>query len=271
MSSRARSVMVALAALVAGTFLIVYVYIVYVYRPGLSAPDVAETNGQANIFQAGAAEAGPTAANESSSAKSEPAKPASEPAKPEGEAVQPAGGNPPPASEATAPPSQAPSSVPPATPPTGPAPKVQYDLNQLPKPIKRMLEHIVVAAQSGDIGEMLPVLEENELPPILSTSAVSDPIAFWKKASADGQGRDVLAAMLNVFSSGYVKKGDGKDAMYVWPYFAELDLRTLTPSQEVELYRLLPPAQALAMKQSGKYTYYRAGLGGDGVWHYFMQ
>ena len=67
------------------------------------------------------------------------------------------------------------------------------------------------------------------------------------------------------------KKGDGKDAMYVWPYFAELDLRTLTPSQEVELYRLLPPAQALAMKQSGRYTYYRAGLGGDGVWHYFMQ
>jgi hypothetical protein len=259
MSSRARSVMVVLTALVAGTFLVVYVY-----RPGLSAPDVAETNGQANTFQAGAAEPELTAANESSSAKSELGKPRSEAAKPEGEAVQPAGGNPPPVGEA-------PPSVRQATPPAGPAPKVQYDLNQLPKPIKRMLEHIVVAAQSGDIGEMLPVLEENELPPMLSTSAVSDPIVFWKKASVDGQGRDVLAAMLNVFSSGYVKKGEGKDAMYIWPYFAEIDLRTLTPSQEVELYRLLPPAQALAMKQSGKYTYYRAGLGGDGIWHYFMQ
>ena len=132
-------------------------------RPGLSAPDVAETNGQANTFQAGAAEPELTAANKSSSAKSELGKPASEAAKPEGEAVQPAGGNPPPASEA-------PATVPQAAPPAGPAPKVQYDLNQLPKPIKRMLEHIVVAAQSGDIGEMLPVLEENELPPMLSTS-----------------------------------------------------------------------------------------------------
>jgi hypothetical protein len=252
MNRRTRSVMVALAALVAGTFLIVYVY-----RPGHSAPDLAETNGQANTFQAGAAEAGPPAANESSSPKSEPAKPAGEPAKPDGEAAAPA--------------IEVPKPMPQATAPTGPAPKVQYELNQLPRPIKRTLEHIVVAAQSGDIDEMLPVLEENELPPMLSTSAVSDPIAFWKKASADGQGRDVLAAMLNVFSSGFVKKGEGKEAMYVWPYFAELDLKTLTPSQEVELYRLLPPAQALAMKQSGKYTYYRAGLGEDGVWHYFMQ
>ena len=252
MNRRTRSVMVALAALVAGTFLIVYVY-----RPGHGAPDLAETNGQANTFQAGAAEAWPPAANESSSPKSEPAKPAGEAAKPDGEAAAPA--------------IEVPKPMPRATAPTGPALKVQYELNQLPRPIKRMLEHIVVAAQSGDIDEMLPVLEENELPPMLSTSAVSDPIAFWKKASADGQGRDVLAAMLNVFSSGFVKKGEGNEAMYVWPYFAELDLKTLTPSQEVELYRLLPPAQALAMKQSGKYTYYRAGLGGDGVWHYFMQ
>lgn len=259
MNRRARSFIVALAALVAGTFLIVYVY-----RAGHGALDLAETNSQQNAFHAGAAEAGASAANESSSPKSEAAKPASEPAKPQSEAIKPEG-------EAAAPASEAPAPMPPAAPPAGPAPKVQYDLNQLPKPIKRMLEHIVVVAQSGDIDEMLPVLEENELPPILSTSAVSDPIAFWKKASADGQGRDVLAAMLNVFSSGFVKKGEGKSAMYVWPYFAELDLKTLTPSQEVELYRLLPPAQALAMKQSGKYTYYRAGLGGDGVWHYFMQ
>lgn len=266
MSRRTRSVMVALAALVVGTFLIVYVY-----RPGHSAPDLAETNGQANTFQAGAAEAGAPAANESSSPKSEPTKPAGEPAKPDGEAVKPGGEAAKPYGEAAAPAIEVPKPMPQATAPTGPAPKVQYELNQLPRPIKRMLEHIVVAAQSGDIDEMLPVLEENELPPMLSTSAVSDPIAFWKKASADGQGRDVLAAMLNVFSSGFVKKGEGKDAMYVWPYFAELDLKTLTPSQEVELYRLLPPAQALAMKQSGKYTYYRAGLGEDGVWHYFMQ
>jgi len=25
------------------------------------------------------------------------------------------------------------------------------------------------------------------------------------------------------------------------------------------------------MKRSGKYTYYRAGIGADGVWHYFLK
>jgi len=25
------------------------------------------------------------------------------------------------------------------------------------------------------------------------------------------------------------------------------------------------------MKKSGKYTYYRAGIGADGVWHYFLK
>jgi hypothetical protein len=77
--------------------------------------------------------------------------------------------------------------------------------------------------------------------------------------------------MLNVFSSGFVRSGEGKEAMYVWPYFAEMDLTKLTPAQEVELYRIVPPAQALEMKKTGKYTYYRAGIAGDGVWHYFLQ
>jgi hypothetical protein len=25
------------------------------------------------------------------------------------------------------------------------------------------------------------------------------------------------------------------------------------------------------MKRTGKYTYYRAGIGADGVWHYFLK
>jgi hypothetical protein len=159
----------------------------------------------------------------------------------------------------------------PAAPQGAAAPVVVYDFDALPDPIKNTLQHIVEAAQSGDIDEMLPVLQENELPPMLAAAAVSDPIAFWKKASVDGEGRDILAAMLNVFSSGFVRTGKGKDAMYVWPYFAEMDLTKLTPAQEVELYRIVPPDQALEMEKAGKYTYYRAGLGSDGVWHYFLR
>ena len=123
----------------------------------------------------------------------------------------------------------------------------------------------------GSIEAMRPVFESNELKPMVTISFVDDPIAFWKKASADGKGRDVLAAMLNVLSTGYVRVGQGKDAIYVWPYFAETDLAKLTPAQEVELYRIVPPQLAHPMKTSGKYTYYRLGVSPTGVWQYFLQ
>lgn len=157
-----------------------------------------------------------------------------------------------------------------APPPAG-TPQVLYDFNALPDPVKRMLTSIAGAAESGNIEAMRTVFESNELKPMVTTSFVDDPIAFWKKASADGTGRDVLAAMLNVLSSGYVRMGKGKDEIFVWPYFAETDLAKLTPAQEVELYRIVPPELALAMKTSGKYSYYRLGVSPTGVWQYFLQ
>lgn len=154
---------------------------------------------------------------------------------------------------------------------TGEAPQILYDLDALPDPVKRMLEQIIVAAQSGEIENMRPVLESNELKPMVAASHVDDPIAFWKKASADGNGRDVLAAMLNVLAVGFVKTGTGHDEMYVWPYFAERDLAKLTPSQEVEFYRIVPPERGVPMKEAGKYAYYRLGISPSGVWHYFLE
>jgi hypothetical protein len=153
----------------------------------------------------------------------------------------------------------------------GAAPTVLYDFDALPDPVKRMLEQIVAAAQSGEIETMRTVFESNELKPMVDAAYVDDPIAHWKKQSVDGTARDVLAAMLNVVSSGYVRVGKAQDEIYVWPYFAETDLRRLTPSQEVELYRIVAPDLAAPMKKSGKYSYYRLGISANGVWHYFIQ
>jgi hypothetical protein len=145
-----------------------------------------------------------------------------------------------------------------------------YDFNALPEPVKRMLGQIAEAAQSGEIENMRTVLESNELKPMVTTAYVEDPIAFWKKQSADGAGRDVLAAMLDVMSSGFIRTGKGQDEMYVWPYFAETDLAKLTPAQEVEFYRVVAPALAVPMKRSGKYSYYRLGISPSGVLHYLV-
>jgi len=231
--SRTKIVMAALASLVAGAIIVVYAQ-----WGDSQSPALAQTSNQ-EIAQ-GAEVEKPKAPTGSEAPKSE--QPPS--AKPE---------------------SEAPKETPPGS------PEVIYDFNRLPDPITETLQSIVVAAQSGNIDDMLPVLEENELPPMLSDKAVGDPIAFWKKQSADGKGQDILAAMLNVFSSGFLRKGEGKQAMYIWPYFAEMDLTKLTPAQDVDLYRIVPPPQGIEMKKSGKYTYYRAGIGADGVWHYFLK
>jgi hypothetical protein len=149
--------------------------------------------------------------------------------------------------------------------------EVLYDLNALPDPVKAMIEQIGSAAVTGEIEKMRPVFESNELKPMIAAAYIDDPIAHWKKESVDGTGRDVLAAMLDVLSSGFVLVGKGDEAMYVWPYFAETDLAKLTPAQQVELYRLLPAADAAAMKKAGKYSAYRLGVSPSGVWHYFIK
>jgi hypothetical protein len=151
------------------------------------------------------------------------------------------------------------------------APAEPHDFEALPDPVRRLIDEIVFAAQSGDIEKMRPVLESNELKPMVAAAHVDDPIASWKKASADGTGRDVLAALLDVLAVGYVKSGQGQDEMFVWPYFAETDLAKLEPAQEVELYRIVPPETAIPMKKSGKYSYYRLGISPSGVWHYFLK
>ncbi|HET9273060.1 MAG TPA: hypothetical protein VFO09_02195 [Methyloceanibacter sp.] len=153
----------------------------------------------------------------------------------------------------------------------GQASEPLYDFHSLPGPVKATLERIAAAAETGEIENMRVVLESNELRPMVTDGYVEDQIAFWKKQSADGSGRDVLAAMLDVMSSGFVRMGQGQDEIYVWPYFAEADLSKLTPAQEVELYRLVSPELAVPMKKDGKYRYYRLGISPSGVWHYFLQ
>ncbi len=150
-------------------------------------------------------------------------------------------------------------------------PKVLYDAEATPKLVQRILNMIVLAAQSGEIEEMRAVLETNELKPMVAARHIDDPIAFWRSQSVDGTGRDILATMLDMLNTGFVLKGSGNTAMYVWPYFAEIDLATLSPKEQVELYRLVPPEQAKAMIASGTYTGYRLGVAPNGIWHYFLK
>jgi hypothetical protein len=148
--------------------------------------------------------------------------------------------------------------------------EVLRDTSLLPAPVARMRSAILSSAASGDIANLRIPMDMNEIPPMLTAEKVTDPVAFWKKISGDGEGREILAITIELLRTGYVKKtlAAGQE-MYIWPYFAELPLDKLTPAQEVELLTLVSPARLKEMRAKGKYDHYRIGIGQDGVWHFF--
>jgi hypothetical protein len=60
------------------------------------------------------------------------------------------------------------------------------------------------------------------------------------------------------------------DELYVWPYFAQVPLEALTPSQLVELFTLVTAADYEDMRSYGSYTFFRVGIAPDGRWLFFL-
>jgi hypothetical protein len=155
------------------------------------------------------------------------------------------------------------------------APRVYYATAELPGPVQEMRDVILSAVSSGRIEDLRQAYDLNELKPDLAAEPVADPVAYWKEISADGRGLEILAALGQILEAGYVILPTGRDLennrIYVWPYFAEVELATTTPAQEVELMRLLGAATARELKAKGRYSSWRIAIGADGVWHSFRK
>ena len=153
-----------------------------------------------------------------------------------------------------------------------PVPQVLHDLDALPAPVRRIREQLIAAAKSGDIERLRPIFEANETPPIITLGdKPKDPIAFWKEVSGDGEGREILAILLDILDAGYVHTDAGTPReLYVWPYFYRYPIDKLTPEQIVELLRIVTGPDFNQMKEMGGYVFYRLGVGPDGTWHFFV-
>lgn len=149
------------------------------------------------------------------------------------------------------------------------------DAKPLPAPVEEMRHAILAATQSGRIEDLIVPLEWNELKPDLAQGPVDDPIAYWKKVSVDGEGREILAVLANILDMPPAERRLGRDvennAVYVWPYLAEARLDALTPAEEVDLLRLVSPDVAKAMRTKKKWTWWRLAIGADGTWHSFRK
>jgi hypothetical protein len=149
--------------------------------------------------------------------------------------------------------------------------EVIYDISKAPEPVRKMRQEIVEAAASGDLERLRPLFGTGaDQTQVTVGEPTDDPIGTLKDLSGDPDGDEILAIMLDVISTGFVHVGAGTpEEMYVWPYFAEKDLKALTPPERVELLRIVTAGDLSDMQEFGGYNFYRLGITPDGKWKFF--
>jgi hypothetical protein len=151
------------------------------------------------------------------------------------------------------------------------SPEIITDLSRLPPSVAFMRERILEAAKSGRLDRLVAVMRTNDLMPIFSLNDDKDPIAYWKANYPDSEGVEILATLTEILEAGFVHVDAGTpQELYLWPYFARMPLKDLTPEQKVELFEIVTGADYRDMLDFGAYNFYRLGIGSDGTWHFFV-
>jgi len=158
-----------------------------------------------------------------------------------------------------------------ATQTEGAGPEIITNLSRLPPAVARTRERILAAARSGDLQQVLTLMQSNETMPVFSLSDDKNPITYWKANYPDSDGLEILSILVMVLETGFVHVDRGTpQEMYVWPYFARTPLKALTPAQKVELFKIVTGSDYRDMLDFGAYAFYRVGIGPDGTWHFFV-
>jgi hypothetical protein len=155
--------------------------------------------------------------------------------------------------------------------PAATAATVISDLSRLPAAVAATRERILAAARSGELEKLLAVMQVGGKLPIFSFSEDKDPIGFWRANYPDSGGIEVLSILINVLEAAFIHVDVGTpQEVYIWPYFARLPLKSLSPQQKVELFRIVTGADYKDMIEFGAYSFYRVGIAPDGTWHFFV-
>jgi hypothetical protein len=154
--------------------------------------------------------------------------------------------------------------------PAGPPAEVIYDIEKAPEPVRRMRELIIEAAKTGDISKLKPLMNPGPDQTVVPLQAPDqDPIEALKAISGDSDGIEILAILLDIFSTGFVQLDKGTaDEAYVWPYFVGKSLGLLTPQEKVELLRIVTAGDVAEMQEYGNYNFFRVGITPDGRWKF---
>jgi hypothetical protein len=168
-------------------------------------------------------------------------------------------------------PAQAQGESPEAEPGSAPNPPILRTEADLPEPVRETRRKLLEAAKSGDLNQLRALMDAQPERPAVALGDPGDPIEYLKALSTDAEGREMLAILLEVLEAGFVRVEPGTaEELYVWPYFAQVPLESLTPPQLVELFTLLTAADYEDMRSYGSYTFFRVGIAPDGRWLFFL-
>lgn len=146
---------------------------------------------------------------------------------------------------------------------------------KLPPHVADLRDVILTAAHSGNIEELKSAFDVSGSVPDLGISPRSDPIKTLKDRSADPSGRDTLAALVQILEMAPAALPLGNDIennlVYVWPYISTCALDKLTPSEQVDLYRLVTPAEAAEMRAKKRWLWWQLAIAADGTWMLFKK
>ena len=158
--------------------------------------------------------------------------------------------------------------TPPASPPS---PEIAADAARLPPAVQRMRDRILTAARTGDLQTLLTLMRASGDMPAFSHTQKQDPAAYWKQNYPDSDGVEILSILITILETQPVRVDAGTpQEAYVWPYFARLPIKSLTPAQKVELFRVVTGSDYKEMLERGRYVFYQVGIGPDGGWRYFL-
>jgi hypothetical protein len=150
-------------------------------------------------------------------------------------------------------------------------PEIAPDVPHLPPAVSRTRDRILAVARTGDLQALLTLMQANGSMPVFSHTQKQDPTAYWKETYPDSDGLEILSILITLLESEPVRIDAGTPReMYLWPYFARLPLKSLTPAQKVELFRVVTGSDYKDMLERGRYVFYQVGIGPDGTWRYFV-
>jgi hypothetical protein len=157
----------------------------------------------------------------------------------------------------------------------GIAPALTVTNESLPPNVAAVRQTLIDVARSGRIDDLITALDSQERGVNFSGADGARAVTDWKALSADGDGRSVLAEMANLLmlEPTVIHAGPDKEnnQLFVWPYLVDRKLEALTPGEDVDLLRLVPAADARAMKVKKTWTWWRLAIGADGIWHMFKK